>query len=352
MSIITQKINNRPRFTSFLVKHGIFKTAPLVVVDGGARGGFEKHWEIFDYHINLIGFELDKDECRKLNSVPGSNFKKFYPIALGRKTDYKTFHIQPHTASSSFYKSDKVFLKRFPGWKPLIPTRKIRIKTMDLDSFRKDNGIGDVDFLKLDVEGYELEIFKGAKQTLNRCMAVSAEAAFYPWRTGMPTFSEIDIYLRKMGFVLFDLPIFRWEKKTTSPLMFTDGALGPTDRGQVMWTQAIYFKDAFSELDNHKQKKYWDDLKILKLASIMELYNLEDCAIELMLKVRSMGRLKKFNTKLLIDLLTMPIDGKNLDYDQYVKYIKKQGPPRYIDGKKVSRKEYDRLKNKKPEAGF
>ena len=75
----------------------------------------------------------------------------------------------------------------------------------------------------------------------------------------------------------------------------------------------------------------------------MELYNLEDCATELVLKADSVGKLNGFNVKELIDRLTPPVDDNNFSYAQYVKYIKKQGPPRYINGQRISNEKFKRL---------
>lgn len=340
MSIQTQKINSRPRFTHYLIDHGILQKNPLMVVDGGARGGFEKQWEMFGEQINLIGFELDRSECDRLNALQASPKRCFYPVALGEKIGRKTFYIQPHIASSSFFKTSKRFISRFPGWQPLIPCKTSRIKTVDLDSFTQKQNIQSVDFLKLDVEGCELEIFRGGRKTLANALGISAEAVFYPWREKMPTFSELDIYLRRLGFVLFDLPTFHWERISTSPLMFTNGVLGPSDRGQVTWTQAIYLRDAVAELGGNKRIKFWDGLRILKLASLMELYNLEDCAIELLMFANTKKILQKYDLRLMVDLLTPPLNGKNVTYSQYVKHIKKVGPPRYINGLRVTQRKW------------
>ena len=77
-------------------------------------------------------------------------------------------------------------MSRFPGWKDLIPNKTERLATTDLDSFVKRELISQIDFIKLDIEGAELEVFKGAKKTLQGSLGISTEAVFYPWRKGMP----------------------------------------------------------------------------------------------------------------------------------------------------------------------
>src|SRR3989344_6130606 len=348
MAIQTQVINPRPRFTKYLLEKEIFSAYPMSVIDVGARGGFEKQWYIYGSQGRRIGFESSIEECDSLNSVKTDPHTQYYPIALHRRRGFKTFNVQQHIASSSFYKSDQGFVSRFPGWKDLIPNKTERLATTDLDSFVKRELISQIDFIKLDIEGAELEVFKGAKKTLQGSLGISTEAVFYPWRKGMPTFTDIDLFLRKFGFILFDLPIFHWTRKTLSPLMFTDGVLGPSERGQAIWTQAIYLRDAVRELESAKLPKKWNVIKILKLASIMELYQLEDCPIELLIMAETKKILEGCNVAYLIDLFTPPLNGQDVTYAEYVAYIKKEGPPRYIEGRRVSQEEYNRwIKNRK-----
>jgi hypothetical protein len=46
-----------PNFIKSLVEEKSFENDPLVVVDVGARKGFEKHWDHYGDQISLIGFE-------------------------------------------------------------------------------------------------------------------------------------------------------------------------------------------------------------------------------------------------------------------------------------------------------
>ncbi len=59
--------------------------------------------------------------------------------------------------------------------------------------------------LKMDVQGYELEVLKGAERTLESVEAVLAEVSFYPFADGLPTVEEIIIWLREHGFAWYDV---------------------------------------------------------------------------------------------------------------------------------------------------
>lgn len=349
MSISTNTLNSRPRFTEYLARIKAFSVSPLTVIDIGARGGAGKEWQVYRDQHRVIGFEADEKECERLNKS-ASIYERYYPIALSSTRGIRKFYVHPrHTPTSSFFDSDTSFLARFPGWQPFMSEKHIMLETTDFVSFAKKNKIRDIDVMKLDVEGMEFDILRGlGKDFEKKLICISTEAYFRPWANGSPTFADLDTFLRARGFVLYDLPIFRWEKKSTSPYMFTDGIFGPTDRGQVVFTQALYLKDAVAELNTPRLRNDWNAERILKLASVMELYHLEDCAIELIKEATARSLLASYKADKMIDLLTPPINNRNVTYRQYVEHIKHSGPPRYIGGRRVSQSEYARyMKNQK-----
>lgn len=341
MSISTNTLNSRLRFTEYLVRTKVFSMSPLTVIDIGARGGAGKEWQVYRDQHRVIGFDADEKECKRLNES-ASDYERYYPVALSSMRGKRKFYVHArHTPTSSFFDSDASFLARFPGWQPFMPEKPITLETTDFASFAKKNEVRDIDVMKLDVEGAELDILRGlGKDFEKKLICISTEAYFRSWAKGSPTFADLDTFLRARGFVLYDLPIFRWEKKSTSPYMFTDGIFGPTDRGQVVFTQALYLKDAVAEFNVPRLLKGWSAERILKLASVMELYHLEDCAVELIQEAATRNLLTSYKVDKMIDLLTPSIDNHEVTYKQYTEHIKRSGPPRYIDGHRVSQSKY------------
>jgi FkbM family methyltransferase len=61
------------------------------------------------------------------------------------------------------------------------------------------------DLMKLDVQGYELEVLKGAEFSLREAEAVILESSFISFQKGMPLLHEVIGYLVEKGFVLYDI---------------------------------------------------------------------------------------------------------------------------------------------------
>ena len=232
----------------------------------------------------------------------------------------RTLYLVNHRPSSSFYRPNEKF-KRFPDYSNAGFKNKKNVKAIDLDTFSRLQGLDDIDFIKLDTEGSEFDILKGAKSKLKESvLGLSIEVVFDQWSRTQDTFGAVDSFLKPYGFVLHDLILFRHAKKILSPQMFYKYP-GPTEYGQVTWGQALYFKDAVLELGDKKLVKKWNENNILKLASLMEIYNLPDCSAELIKTASERGLLK--NYKKLLDLLTPRINNKIVSYEKYIQYLKK-----------------------------
>lgn len=79
-----------------------------------------------------------------------------------------------------------------------------RMQTLDgvvRDEFKGESP----DFLKLDVQGYELEVLKGAEQTLKGVRMILAEVNLIDIHKGVPLLSELVAWLNERGFVAFDV---------------------------------------------------------------------------------------------------------------------------------------------------
>lgn len=60
-------------------------------------------------------------------------------------------------------------------------------------------------FLKIDVQGAELEVLAGGSETLSRADLVQLEVALLPYNEGAPTILDVLPFMKTHGLVPFDL---------------------------------------------------------------------------------------------------------------------------------------------------
>nr|WP_321223021.1 FkbM family methyltransferase [uncultured Psychroserpens sp.] len=85
--------------------------------------------------------------------------------------------------------------------------KKTSVKTTTIDSFSKTNGIKKIDVLKIDTEGFELEVFKGSKKSFaeEKVGLLFFEARFVNGHKDMPKFTELWDYVIKKDFELVSI---------------------------------------------------------------------------------------------------------------------------------------------------
>ncbi len=86
-----------------------------------------------------------------------------------------------------------------------IPRKKITCQTQTLDSITSKFDFNNTDLLKLDVQGYELEVLKGATKTLNSVNVILMEVALLRINKGAPVINEVLSFMEQKNFVPYDV---------------------------------------------------------------------------------------------------------------------------------------------------
>jgi FkbM family methyltransferase len=89
------------------------------------------------------------------------------------------------------------------AWPHTAIEKKITVKVTQLDSATAGLQLEEPIFAKIDVQGHELAVIRGGRQTLGKCERLMLECNFAPLYAGQPTFSQLYDELRSLGF-LFD----------------------------------------------------------------------------------------------------------------------------------------------------
>lgn len=183
----------------------------------------------------IIGFEPDAQACKKLNSELGSPHL-FLPYFLGNGRQ-QTFHETNWGPTGSLYRPNSTLLRYFQNLAEVVtPVATHQVNTTRLDDVQE---ITDVDFIKIDVQGSELEIFKNGLRAISTAVAIQVEVEFVELYEGQPMFADVDVFLRKHAFQFHTFSGFGG--RAFKPLTINGDVNRPIR--QYLWSDAIYVRD-------------------------------------------------------------------------------------------------------------
>ena len=196
----------------------------VVFADVGAKNTLE-YCETLAAITHFHGFEPNPVEYLKLRDRYNINpFKSFqlHELGLSDHNGEAELWITQSNSMSSLLEPDPHNYERHFGsykeynrWeKDIKSEKKIYIKLQTADTYFYDFP-GAIDYLKIDTQGSELQILEGAKGLLEqqRIYVLKVEVSTIPVYKGQALFSDIDLFLRKYGFILVDFMTYRKEYK-------------------------------------------------------------------------------------------------------------------------------------------
>lgn len=116
-----------------------------------------------------------------------------HQVALGSQKGTATMHLSSNSAMSSSILKPKQHLELHPDV-TFDGTEEVEVDLLD------NYDIGDCNFINIDVQGYELEVFKGAKETLNKIDYIYCEVNRGEVYEGNALIEDIDEFLSPYGF--------------------------------------------------------------------------------------------------------------------------------------------------------
>lgn len=176
---------------------------PTVVVDVGAnRGQFALDVSKASPHARIFSFEPLSSEAAVFRQVfSGYQNVELRQCALGAATGTARMHVAGAADSSSLLEIGSLQEQIFAG------TREVRVEEVDvetLDDVLLEHDLSGQALLKIDVQGFELEVLRGARDSLRKFRWIYVELSFVELYVGQPLAHEVIEFLRVQGFVPVD----------------------------------------------------------------------------------------------------------------------------------------------------
>ena len=172
-----------------------------IIKVGACRGEGLEEW-IARGVKRIILFEPLKDNVSKIcERIKSTDNISVYNMALGNETGTKLMYTESRGLSCSLLEP-KVHLIDFPD----IKFDGIETVQIDkLDNIEYDRRL--YDYMRLQAQGYELEVLKGAEKSLKYLEVINCEVYKKELYKGCPLIHEITEYLFERGFELTQV---RW----------------------------------------------------------------------------------------------------------------------------------------------
>lgn len=313
-----------------IMASGALDDDPFVLLDAGCSGGIDASWRAFGDGILAYGFDPQSSEVARLNRAETRPGVEYIPTFVGLPRDHAFLRLKQQ--------EDDRIRPYFEPWTRLSAAEGARLDAsaplqgqailedhvspdtmIALDQFVRARNLRSVDFIKIDVDGADIEVLHSAASIIasHEVLGFSIEVNFQGTHLETDnTFHNIDRQMRRYGYMLAGIS-HRGYSRHALPLPFQHDILAQTEGGQPIQGDAIYLRDAASPHEGLLWERPLGPRKLLKLVGLCELFGLPDMAAELLVAKRPLLE-PLVPVDALLDALTPPLNGQRLSYRDYV----------------------------------
>ncbi|MFC1641293.1 FkbM family methyltransferase [Myxococcota bacterium] len=227
----------------------VLRDFPIAAADIGSRYGFDTDLEPIASAVDFVGFEPDPAEFERLERASRSfpriwRSQRYIGSALSGTGGRRKLSIPRVAESTSLLEHDIDIGNEFGHRAMFEVAQVLEVDTITLDAALQVHHIAAIQYIKIDIEGAELEVLAAAPIALEQVLAIKTEVSFIPMRKRQPLAGDIDAFLRERGFILMDFRApahWRRSSRVVHPQLARDGI--PYSRGQLAQGDYLYFRD-------------------------------------------------------------------------------------------------------------
>jgi FkbM family methyltransferase len=272
----------RPRFTEWVMRRGLLETA-FTLVDVGVQGGIHPRWNALGSALRVYGFDPLEEAVEPLVRFNLPNHQ-YYAVALGDQDGERQFFVPEVLPASSFFpretKQDQARMAIDPSNWRAIQTRRVPIRR--LDTLMSEGIVPGADFLKIDCEGFEPAVLKGAGRFLGASgvLGIESEIGFssidWPQTHFLAVYEQLLPHRFRLSDLAFNrVPFGSFLERARSLGRETTTASFP-GTFEILFSRSLTIAKVAPSRD-----------EVLKAAIIFELYGMLDAAYDLLQVFRS-----------------------------------------------------------------
>ncbi len=223
----------------------LVESLDLRIMDIGARGGVDEEFFPAAWATTAIGFEPEPAECAVLSLRPPAPWRavRYFPVAIGGKNGSALLYVPGNPSGASLLKHNPEMIDLY-GYNSLHCTKhSIEVTTLTLDTARERFGVK-ADYIKIDVEGAELDILRSAPNTLSDCSAIKVEVSFLEQREKQPLVCDVYDFLLSSGYILAEIRgIHQWRRRPMPAHPFSADCAIPYSKGIAAQCDLVFLKN-------------------------------------------------------------------------------------------------------------
>lgn len=183
----------------------------------------------------VTGFEPQQEALAKLNAAKSAN-ETYLPYAVGDGAA-KTLNLCRHSGWSSTLTPSETSLGVFSAYaRNATVVGTAAIETRRLDDIAE---IERIDFLKIDIQGGELDVFRHGRKKLSETVMLQTEVSFVNLYDDQPSLGDVDRELRAQGFLPHHIPMLK--KGIIAPFLLNNDPWHTLN--QILDADFVYVRD-------------------------------------------------------------------------------------------------------------
>ncbi|MFZ9830339.1 MAG: FkbM family methyltransferase [Ilumatobacteraceae bacterium] len=282
-SLATRSFDNQQ---SSLIQEIIGSTTVSLLDVGAANGAYDR-WSRFKHRIDYFAVEPDSRSTTSVFKSSGAsayNSETLITKALWHSEGEVVLNLCRKPMASSIYEPNRSFIDLFPEPERNDVVDKLKLPCETVDRIAQQLNTN-FDVLKLDVQGAELDVLRGATNSLAYGIAIDIEVEFCELYKEQPLFDQVFTFLRKAGFEFIDFTyIYRWSPNTYNGL------------GQATFSDALFMRAP------ERVAESGDSSMISKFVLICAVYERGDLLLRLGNACKDKGQTNLEATKQIIEL--------------------------------------------------